>query len=399
MYKIAFVIPWYGEDIPGGAEMELREVAGHLQRAGVDVEILTTCVREFNADWNKDYYAAGTAMVYDVPTRRFPVRKRDTHTFDRINAKLIQGKHITTKEEVLFLQEMINSPLLYEYIETHADAYDLFVFIPYMFGTTFHGVLACPEKAVMIPCFHEEAYAHMRLFRQTYINLRGMIFNSLPEMQLANRLYDLQDVAQICPGIGMNTTIAGNATAFRQKFGIDDPFLLYAGRKDTGKNVNTLLQYFAEYKKRNAEDPLQLVLIGGGSIAIPEEIAGSVHDLGFVTAQDKYDAQSAAMLLCQPSKHESFSLVIMESWLCNRPVLVNNACAVTKDFVQRSGGGLYFGNYFEFEGCVKWIAAHPDEAASMGQNGRQFVLSNFDWNVVTGKYLAFFKKLIEGDMR
>ena len=27
MYKIAFVIPWYGEGIPGGAEMELREVA------------------------------------------------------------------------------------------------------------------------------------------------------------------------------------------------------------------------------------------------------------------------------------------------------------------------------------------------------------------------------------
>ena len=24
MKKIGFVIPWYGEDIPGGAEMELR---------------------------------------------------------------------------------------------------------------------------------------------------------------------------------------------------------------------------------------------------------------------------------------------------------------------------------------------------------------------------------------
>lgn len=55
MRKIGFVIPWYGEDIPGGAEMELREVATHLQRAGMDVEILTTCVREFSADWNENY--------------------------------------------------------------------------------------------------------------------------------------------------------------------------------------------------------------------------------------------------------------------------------------------------------------------------------------------------------
>ena len=87
MYKIAFVIPWYGEGIPGGAEMELREVAGHLQKAGVEVEVLTTCVKDFTADWNQNYYAAGVAMVYDVPTRRFPVRKRDTATFDRINAQ------------------------------------------------------------------------------------------------------------------------------------------------------------------------------------------------------------------------------------------------------------------------------------------------------------------------
>ena len=75
MRKIGFVIPWYGEDIPGGAEMELREVATHLQRAGMDVEILTTCVREFSADWNENYYSAGTAVVEDIAVRRVPVRR------------------------------------------------------------------------------------------------------------------------------------------------------------------------------------------------------------------------------------------------------------------------------------------------------------------------------------
>ena len=42
MQKIGFVIPWFGENIPGGAEMELREVTAHLQKAGMEVEILTT---------------------------------------------------------------------------------------------------------------------------------------------------------------------------------------------------------------------------------------------------------------------------------------------------------------------------------------------------------------------
>lgn len=46
MQKIGFVIPWFGENIPSGAEMELREVTAHLQKAGMEVEILTTCVKE-----------------------------------------------------------------------------------------------------------------------------------------------------------------------------------------------------------------------------------------------------------------------------------------------------------------------------------------------------------------
>ena len=50
----------------------------------------------------------------------------------------------------------------------------------------------------------------------------------------------------------------------------------------------------------------------------------------------------------------------MESWLCERPVLVNSACKVTKNFAQESQGGLFFGNYFEFEGCVNYIMDNPD---------------------------------------
>lgn len=393
MGKIGFVIPWYGENIPGGAEMELREVATHLQRAGVEVEILTTCVKEFSADWNENYYAAGTAMVDDVMVRRFPVRRRDTAAFDRVNRKLMQGLSISRQEEQTFVEEMVNSPQLYEYLKNASDAYDLYVFIPYMFGTTYYGMQVQPEKSVLIPCFHDEAYAYLRLFRQAYVKARGMIYNAMPEMELANRLYDFSVTEQICMGIGMDTAIEADGAAFRAAYGIDQPFLLYAGRKDAGKNVHTLLQYFAEYKKRHADDDLQLVMIGGGQMDIPKAVKNDVYDLGFVTTQDKYNAMAAAELLCQPSHNESFSLVIMESWLCGRPVLVHSKCAVTRDFAKRSNGGLYFRDYFEFEGCVNYLRTHPEAAQQMGENGGQFVRENFDWDVIVEKYKAFFAKL------
>ncbi|MEI3020524.1 MAG: glycosyltransferase family 4 protein [Ruminococcus sp.] len=395
MRKIGFVIPWYGEDIPGGAEMELREVATHLQRAGMDVEILTTCVREFSADWNENYYSAGTAVVEDIAVRRFPVRRRDTAAFDRVNRRLMEGQHLSLQEEKTFVEEMVNSPQLYEYLKDASDDYALYVFIPYMFGTTYYGMQACPEKSVLIPCFHDEAYLYLRLFRQAYIQARGIIYNAMPEMELANKVYDFTTTEQICMGIGMDTNICADADAFRKAYRIQKPFLLYAGRKDAGKNVHTLLRYFAEYKQRHGDSDLQLVLIGGGSIEIPASVRDDVYDLGFVSRQDKYDAMAAAELLCQPSHNESFSLVIMESWLCGRPVLVHSQCAVTRDFARRANGGLYFRNYFEFEGCVQYILTHPEQARTMGQNGGAFVRENFDWDVIVEKYRAFFAKLTE----
>ena len=77
----------------------------------------------------------------------------------------MDGKQISPKEEQIFVEEMVNSPQLYEYMRDTADEYGLFVFIPYMFGTTYYGMQVCPEKSVLIPCFHDEAYVYMRLFR------------------------------------------------------------------------------------------------------------------------------------------------------------------------------------------------------------------------------------------
>ncbi len=392
MKKIAFVIPWYAEKIPGGAEMETREVTKHLHEAGMQVEILTTRVKEFVSDWNENYYPEGEELIQGIPVRRFNVRKRNTKQFDEINLKLMQGIQPTKTEEKIFIQEMINSPELYAYIAEHQEEYTAFVYIPYMFGTTYYGIAQCLEKSVMIPCFHDEAYLYMNIYRELYSRVYGMIFNARPELLLAEKVYSLSNVEKIVMGIGMDVNLQTNPDAFRKKFHIPEKFLLYAGRKDMGKNVHTLLKYFGEYKKRNPGE-LKLVLIGGGKIHIPESAKRDTIDLGFVEIQDKYNAYGAAELLCQPSKNESFSLVIMESWLCHRPVLVHDECAVTKNFVQESNGGLYFRNYFEFEGCVNYFLAHEQESEIMGENGRNYVKKHFDWNVITEKYRKFFSEM------
>ncbi|NCC00367.1 MAG: glycosyltransferase family 1 protein [Clostridia bacterium] len=392
MKKIGFVVPWHGEKIPGGAEMALRGVTQHLQQAGVEVEILSTCVKEFMSDWNENYHKAGLTVEQGIPVRRFKVRKRDVEAFNRVNIKLMDNERLTPEEEETFAREMINSPDMYKYMEKHKDEYHCFVGIPYMFGPVYYMCKLFPEKAVMIPCFHEEAYIYMNIFKEAFSNIRGMIFNAEPERILTERVYDTTNQKLITPGLGLDTSLTCDGERFRAKFDIQEPFILYAGRKDVGKNIYTLIRYFQEYKKRNKGD-LKLVLIGGGEVNIPQSLQGEVYDLGFVSIQDKYDAYGAALTLCQPSKHESFSFVIMESWLCKRPVMVHEGCDVTKHFAVASQGGFYFNNYFEFEGQVNYYLEHLETADAMGENGRKFVLENFDWDIVTRKYREFFEEL------
>ncbi len=390
MKKLGFVTPWYGEKIPGGAEMELRGLVHHLRESGVELEVLTTCVKDFYTDWTRNYHNPGVTEEAGITVRRFAVKKIDMGEFGTINYKLMNQMRISPKEEKTYITQSVNSQDLYNYIKEHESEYHAFIFIPYMFGTTYHGCLVCPEKAILIPCLHDESYAYMGVYKEAFSRIKGIIYHAQPEYDLANRIYDLSKVNQAVLGEGLDTDIAGDAVRFRKQFEIEEPFILYAGRKDSGKNVDTLVRYFEAYKKRN-QNRLKLILIGGGSIEIPSSIKEGVIDLGYVDTQDKYDACAAAELLCQPSLNESFSLVIMESWLCGRPVLVHEACNVTSYFAKTARGGLYFKNYLDFEGCVNYILTNREIAERMGRNGGQFVRDNFSWDVIVRKYMDFFE--------
>ena len=65
--------------------------------------------------------------------------------------------------------------------------------------------------------------------------------------------------------------------------------------------------------------------------------------------------------------------------------------------MKRSQGGLYFNDYYEFEGCLNWMAENPEKSDILGKNGNGFVRENFDWNMITDKYIRFFEKLTEGN--
>ena len=122
MKKIGFVIPWYGDEIPGGAEADLRGLAKHMVKRGVELEILTTCVKEFLGNWGKNYHKPGIYEEGGLTVRRFSVKERNERAFGEVNYKLMKGQYqLTKRDERIFVDEMINSPELYEYIRKHKN--------------------------------------------------------------------------------------------------------------------------------------------------------------------------------------------------------------------------------------------------------------------------------------
>lgn len=179
--------------------------------------------------------------------------------------------------------------------------------------------------------------------------------------------------------------------AFREKYGIHAPFVLYARKQHSDA---LLFTYFAEYIKRN-NNPLMLVMIGEDNLACPETLVNNRRflDLLITDRQERCDALAAAEVLCLPMINPVSLTDIMEIWLCGRPVLVHDHCAVTRNFCQESHGGLYFADYFEFEGCVDYFLHHKDIAGKMGLSGREYVLSHFDWEIITERYRTFFETI------
>lgn len=382
-WRLAFVTPRYGDDILGGAETFARCLAEKAISHLADVEVFTTCAQD-HLTW-RNQLPPGPSVINGVRIQRFPVDHtvRNVTHYERLHLRLIQRQALTLDEQYEWVQHGVHSPALYAQLRARHTEFDFIVFVPYLFGITYYGSTLAPEHTVLWPCLHDESYAYLAPTHDLFRTCRGLMFNTLSEQRLAQRLYG-KHPGEYIVGFGLETQ-SGDPERFRATHHIHDPFMLYSGRLEGGKNVPLLVSYFIEYKRRNGGS-LKLVLMGQGPEAIPNR--SDIVLLGFQKGQAKLDAYAATTLLCQPSVNESFSIVIMEAWLSATPVLVHANCAVTREHMMMSNGGLYFRNYEEFEAILNLLTTDKKLARQLGENGLAYVTSNYNWDVVLRRFDA-----------
>lgn len=394
--KIAFIVPRFEPQLAGGAEVHCQRLAERIASKGYEVELLTTCARD-HFGW-KNYYEAGNKIVNGVTVRRFLVDpNRVTPRFLIIQRKIDHRLSVNQKEEIWWISDSVRSHSMEEFMNKNKNRYDWFIFMPYLFGTTYWGIQVVPEKSLLIPCLHDEPFAYLDLFKEMFNKVQGIMFNTYPEIDLAKRLYSLPEEKITMVSLGFESDGEYNPKIFRDTYGIHDPFILFAGRREGGKNIDVLINYFRLYKKNNNKR-IKLVLLGSGVVNLSTEDKDNIIDLGYIPEEHKRSAFNSSLAFCQPSVNESLSIVIMESWSAGRPVLVNSGCAVTTDHCKRSQGGLYFNNYPEFEECINYLLANPDIADKMGLNGQTYVRDNYSWDAALRRFEDALKKFRAASM-
>lgn len=380
--KLAIVVPRYGPQIVGGAETFARRLAEDLPRSEFQVEVWTTCTD--NLGVGRNVYPAGPEQLNGVCVRRFPVdlRFRDERLFHALTARFIGYAQTTVEDEYTWIDNNVHSPALYAHIMRHGEEFDLLLFIPYLYGITLYGASIWPERTVIWPCLHDEPFAYFLQTRLMLASSRGVMFNSEAELRLAREQLGIPVPRPYVVG-GAIDDFQADPARFRQGHGITEPFLLYAGRLEVTKNVLELVDFFLMYKERRP-GPLKLVLMGKGGLTIGSH--PDIEVIGFQSEEDKQDVYAAATVLVQPSLKESFSIVIMESWLVRVPVLVHDNCDVTRTHVVRSDGGLYYAGFAEFAEALDWFLTHPSERGQMGRLGRAYVRRNYNRDAVLARF-------------
>ena len=385
--KILFIVQRYGLEVNGGAEAYCRQVAEKFSEIH-DVSVLTTCAEDYVTWENK--YNEGIEVINNVTVIRKKVQKpRNQKEFLKIMEKLNNEKENIKLGEEWEKAQGPYSPDLINFLEENKNNYDYFIFMTYLYYSTYFGIKVAPEKSILIPTAHDEPTIYYKIFEEVFNIPKAILYLTEAEKRFVQNKFGNENIYSDVIGVGIDINENVPDINLEEKFGIKDEYVVYIGRIDESKGCKEMFEYFLEYKKIYNNN-LKLILAGKSAMKIPKN--KDIIALGFVSEEEKVNLIRKSKLLVLPSKFESLSLSTLEAMYLKVPVLLNGKCEVLKDHAILSNGGLYYENKWEFVEALNYIIDSSKISKKMKENGRRYVYENYRWNVVMKKLIRSIEK-------
>jgi glycosyltransferase involved in cell wall biosynthesis len=425
--KIGFIVQRYGTEILGGSEYHCRLIAERLAPKH-QVEVLTTCAQDYIA-W-KNEYPEGSDRVRGVTVRRFAnARTRDIHAFNRYSEWIFNNTHTREDELEWLRQQGPWCPALLEYLERNHQQYDVLIFFTYLYAPTVLGAKIAPQKSILVPTAHDEPAIRLEIYKELFSLPAGLAYNTDVERRFLTTHFSMRAIEEETIGCGVDLPhaqeyprehtpprhgdpddqaaedeeaaaaddaspifrphLAQRGSMFRRRHRLHGPIVLYGGRIDPGKGCEELIEYFSTYVQEGGD--ASLVLMGVKLMPLPEE--PFIRFAGYLPDQERVQALEAATVVVVPSPYESLSLLALESFAVGTPVLANARSEVLVEHCRKSNAGLYYADRDEFTEALRMLVGDERLRARLGRNGREYIRTNYRWDVILAKYEKMFARL------
>jgi glycosyltransferase involved in cell wall biosynthesis len=372
--KLAFVIQRYGVEVAGGAEAHCRGLVRALH-ARHQVEVLTTCALDY-ITW-KNHYPPGTTLIDDVPvTRYLNVRERDVARFAAISDLVFNDDHTIDDERRWIEENGPVSPDLIKAIGGRRDV-DYFILYSYRYYTAAVGAKAATGRAVLVPTAEDDPAMRLGVFADVFRSARGALYLTPEEQALIEQHTGVTGLPSAIIGSGVSVPAVVTPASIA-RFDPPQSYVVYAGRIDRNKGVDTLFRYYAWLADEWPDAPT-LILAGHQVLDVPSH--PKIRYVGYVTEDEKAALLAGAAVAIMPSAFESLSMLVLEAWALGTPVLVNARCRVLEGQCRRSNGGLYYRDLAEFASMLKLLMSSPQLRADVGQAGRAYVAAEYSWEI------------------
>jgi glycosyltransferase involved in cell wall biosynthesis len=199
-------------------------------------------------------------------------------------------------------------------------------------------------------------------------------------------------------GLGPSIDGPGDGKAFRQEHAIDGPMVLFVGRKERYKGVDTLLAATPLVWRHHPRTHFAFV----GEAPWYDWLWGSfrhrgdsrIVNLPVVDEQTKANAFAACDVFCLPSRHETFGLVYAEAWLCAKPVIGVDIPPLREVISDGVDGLIVHQRAQEIASAIGRLLANPVQARRMGLAGRRKVEERYAWHHIVKQTEQLYSSLL-----
>lgn len=187
------------------------------------------------------------------------------------------------------------------------------------------------------------------------------------------------------------------------RYQINYPFLLYAGRTNPRKNIPRLVEAFAVVRGELQSDPVykdvRLIIIGDEISKYPRvrhaviqsRVEDAVRFLGFVPIETLRVFYQAAAAFVFPSLYEGFGLPPLEAMACGTPVVTSNVSSLP-EVVGDAAAIVNPENVFDIARAIREVLLDQNLRARLIQRGFE-QLKHFSWEDAASQVLATYEEV------